>query len=233
MPKNEGLVSTSEDFVRLLSESGAAPSTPELLALFGAETSSSFALAAARFGSGARFRALFIASSSSAAVPCPNPDWRKRITPSLSKTIYVGNDSILKASSTTPDKSMYSVQFIFCASMKVRQTSSSSSELTPTSSNPLPAYFFCSSRNTGTDSRHGGHQVPQKSINTTLPRRAELETICFSCEVNAKSGANGALARMGLAIMRFASSKLVWLASGAARYVFNSEMPSGSLSCLR
>src|ERR1700739_1468258 len=210
MPNNAGLVSTSEDLVRLLAESGVAPSTPELLALFGAATSFSFVLAAmaARFGSDARFRALLIASSSSAAVLCPNPDWRKRITPSLSKTIYVGNDSILKASSTSPDKSMNSGQFIFCASKKVRQTSSSSSELTPTSSNPLPAYFFCSSRNTGTDSRHGGHQVPQKSINTTFPRRTEFEIICFSCEVNAKSGANGALARMGLAIMRFASSKL-------------------------
>jgi hypothetical protein len=57
----------------------------------------------------------------------------------------------------------------------VFQTSSSSSELTPTNWKAFPAYFLFRSRKMGTESRHGGHQVPQKSSSTILPRTDAFE----------------------------------------------------------
>src|SRR5712664_541575 len=73
------------------------------------------AAAAASLGSDSRFNALLMASASSPWVYCPKPDWRKRITPSLSSTIYVGKDSTLKACKTSSDRSMYSDQSMCCA----------------------------------------------------------------------------------------------------------------------
>src|SRR5882724_6629454 len=109
---------------------------------FGFVSSSATSGVAAAFasaGSEFRFSALLIASSSSPSVVSPYPDCRYRITPSLSTTTYVGNESILNACNTSPDRSMYSCQSICFASTNVRQTPSSSSELIPTNSNPLPA----------------------------------------------------------------------------------------------
>src|SRR6266850_5782853 len=77
--------------------------------------SSAAAAAAASLGSDSRFIALLMASASSPWVYSPKPDWRKRITPSLSSTIYVGKDSILKACKTSSDRSMYSDQSMCCA----------------------------------------------------------------------------------------------------------------------
>src|SRR5205814_3622129 len=136
----------------------------------------------------------------SPSVASPNPDYRYRITPSLSTTTYVGNESMLNACNTSPDRSMYSCQSICFASTNVRQTSSSSSELIPTNSNPLLANFFFTFFIVGTDSLHGGHHVPQKSSNTTLPRSVALLIRWFSFVTKLKSGANGSRARIGFAI---------------------------------
>ena len=138
----------------------------------------------------------------------------------------------MNACCTVLERSIYSDQLICCAWMKVRHTSSSSSELIPTIWNPLPAYIFCKPRTTGMDSRHGGHHVPQKSSSTTFPRSAALERLSFSWVVKEKSGANGARARIGLAIMRRASTTVAGSAFGAETYAFISARPSGSRSCL-
>src|SRR5215831_16745337 len=121
---------------------------------------------------------------------------------------------MLKDCSTCPERSMYSVQFIFWAWINVFQTSSSSSELTETSRNPLLKYLFWRFCKIGTDSRQGGHQVPQKSINTTLPRSVAFETAWPSAEVNEKSGAKGSRARIGLAIIFRASAEVSAFAPG-------------------
>src|SRR5229473_1354648 len=110
--------------------------------------------------------------------------------------------------------------------MNVFQTSSSLSELMPTSWKDFPAYFLCRSRRMGTDSRQGGHQVPQKSTRTTLPRREALETGWFWEVVKKKSGANGARARKGFAIIFLASATVSESAPGKETKAFSSAMPS-------
>src|SRR5262252_3828971 len=100
--------------------------------------------------------------------------------------------------------------------MKVFQTSSSSSELTPTNWNAFPEYFLFRSRRMGTDSRQGGHQVPQKSSSTTFPRSEAFEMLCLSCVMKENLGANGMRARMGLAITIRASATVSGIASREA-----------------
>src|SRR6516165_10384772 len=57
--------------------------------------------------------------------------------------------------------------------LKNRITSPSSlSELTPITSKPLPRYFSYALMMFGISATQGGHQVPQKSIRTTLPLRS-------------------------------------------------------------
>src|SRR2546429_2386899 len=86
--------------------------------------------------------------------------------------------------------------------MKPRHLSSSSCTLTEIITNDFSfAYRLCMSRRDGTDATHGGHQVPQKSSRTTLPRKSSRAIYSPSDVVIDKSGAYVSLALRGFSII--------------------------------
>src|SRR5581483_7668307 len=91
----------------------------------------------------------------------------------------------------------------------------------------LEARRFCKSRSAGTDSTHGGHQVPQKSSSTTFPFRSSSEMYSPSAVVIEKSGAKASRARRGFSISFAALS--AWEPFGSTSiYFFSSAAPSAS-----
>src|ERR1051326_6291927 len=101
-----------------------------------------------------------------------------------------------------PSRSRNCVHSIWFLEMKLRHLSSSSCTLTEIITNDFSfAYLLCMSRSDGTDATQGGHQVPQKSNSTTLPRRSSSAMYSPSEVVIEKSGAKASLARRGLSII--------------------------------
>src|SRR2546421_10346518 len=127
-----------------------------------------------------------------------------------------------------PARSRYCDQFIWFLKMKPRHLSSSSCTLTEIITNDFSlAYLLCISRSDGTDATQGGHQVPQKSSKTTLPRKSSSATYSPSDVVIEKSGAYASLALRGLSIIFEAvpasePSGCSWM------YFFSSAIPSAS-----
>src|SRR5512136_1151441 len=75
-----------------------------------------------------------------------------------------------------------------------------SSSDTASTTNPLSLYVLYSFSRTGTDVRHGGHQVAQNSSSTTLPRWSDSLTSFPDRSLSVKSGAVAGAASFSLLV---------------------------------
>src|SRR5262249_10169849 len=115
---------------------------------------------------------LSIASSS--ALPPGEPTYLWRMTPLWSRVDRGGQPRTCHSAEIGPPVPLGPFQNerqVICSfSFFFLQSSRSLSLLTPIRAKGLPSSRFTSDRSWGNIARHGGHQCPQKSSRTTLPR---------------------------------------------------------------
>ena len=128
-------------------------------------------------------------------------------------------------------KSLTCVHNNLSSLMAFCQASRLSSSDTLKISKPRVLYLLYAFTKFGLSSRHGRHQLAQKSIKTVLPRKLDSEMVLPNGSCNTISGATLPTAVLPSTSMRLCSSCAYLLLENSAKYLASTCFKKSKLAC--